>query len=351
MAVARDLKDGDNNVICVIGDGAMSAGMAYEAMNNAGALDSRLIVILNDNGMSIAPGVGALTNYLSWLISSRPFLSLRDTAKQLANKFPSACAQRPPRRMNMPVAWCSAARCSKSSASIMSARSTATTSTCLSRSCRMCAMRIQLGPDPAACGDRKRQRHIRFGTGTRKNTTRSQSSIPETGAQNKAQTERAQLHQGFRPVPDQGGGTGRQHRRHHCRHAVGTGLDLFSERFPERSFDVGIAEQHAVTFAAGLATEGLKPFAAIYSTFLQRAYDQIVHDVALQKLPVRFAIDRAGLGGPDGPTHAGSFDVAYLGCSAEFRCHGGARRGGTGAYGGHCGGNRRWTMRVPLSPR
>src|SRR5205807_1720041 len=244
MAVARDLEGKTNNVISVIGDGAMSAGMAYEAMNNAGAMNSRLIVILNDNDMSIAPPVGALSGYLARLVSGRTYRSVHHTVKKVAKLLPPFLEQR-------------------AVAIEEYARGLVTGGTLFD----------ELGFFYVGPIDGHNIDHL----------LPVLKNVAITAA-----------------MPS------------------GTGLDLFAKEFPDRCFDVGIAEQHGVTFAAGLATEGFKPFATIYSTFLQRAYDQVVHDVAIQRLPVRFAMDRAGLVGADGPTHAGAFDVAYLGCLPGF---------------------------------
>jgi len=313
MAVARDLADGDNRVICVIGDGAMTAGMAYEAMNNAGSMSSRLIVILNDNDMSIAPPVGAMSAYLSRLISSHPYRGLRNIAKQVAQKLPDSVER--------------TARLAEEYA-----RGMATGGTLFEEMgfyyvgpvdghnfdhllpvLRNIRDSEQDGPvllhvvtrkghgyAPAEDSYDKYHGVSRFDvvTGAQEKPTPNAPSY--TGVFANSLIAQAELDDRIVAVT--------------AAMPSGTGIDKFSELFPERSFDVGIAEQHAVTFAAGMATEGYKPFVAIYSTFLQRAYDQIVHDVALQSLPVRFAIDRAGLVGADGATHAGAYDLAYLTC-------------------------------------
>ena len=313
MAVARDLRGQDNHVICVIGDGAMSAGMAYEAMNNAGALDTRLIVILNDNGMSISPAVGALTNYLSWLVSSRPFLSLRDIAKQMAKKFPKTMQ--------------TAARRADEYARGMLTGGTLfeelgfyyvgpvdghdlNTMVPILQNVRDAK---QLGPVLVHVVTEKGKGHP-FSKPDKESYHAISGFDPET-LELKQTTSNAPTYTSvFAKALIAEAEKDKQIVAITAAMASGTGLDKFSKHFPERMFDVGIAEQHAVTFAAGLAAEGFKPFCAIYSTFLQRAYDQIVHDVALQKLPVRFAIDRAGLVGQDGATHAGSYDISYLSC-------------------------------------
>ncbi len=311
MAVARDLKGEKRNIIAVIGDGAMSAGMAYEAMNNAGASRSRLIVILNDNDMSIAPPVGGMSAYLSRMVSSEGYTTLRNFAKQLAKNFPhfiEESARRAERYAHgywmggtlfeelglyyvgpidghnldhlLPV--------------LQNVRDQAIDRPILVH----VVTKKGKGYAPAESASDKYHGVVKFDvvTGTQKKTPSNapqytkvfaDSLIAEAEADEKIVAITAAM-------------------------PSGTGLDLFAKRFPNRMFDVGIAEQHGVTFAAGLATEGYKPFAVIYSTFLQRAYDQVVHDVAIQKLPVRFAMDRAGLVGADGATHAGSFDTTYL---------------------------------------
>ncbi|MGB9368986.1 MAG: 1-deoxy-D-xylulose-5-phosphate synthase [Xanthobacteraceae bacterium] len=316
MAVARDLSGGDNNVIAVIGDGAMTAGMAYEAMNNAGAMDSRLIVILNDNDMSIAPPVGALSAYLARLISGRTYTSLREIGLQLAHKMPKGLEKKAQRIEEY-------------------ARGFLTGGTMFEE-----LGFYYVGPIDGHNIDHlipvlKNVRDSKQGpilvhvvTQKGKGYEPAEKSADKyhgvvkfdvvTGVQAKAKSNAPQYTKVFAESLI------KEARKDDKIVAVtaampsGTGLDLFGKAFPERTFDVGIAEQHGVTFCAGLATEGYKPFAVIYSTFLQRAYDQVVHDVAIQRLPVRFAMDRAGLVGADGPTHAGSFDVAYLGCLPGF---------------------------------
>ncbi|MQA65342.1 MAG: 1-deoxy-D-xylulose-5-phosphate synthase [Alphaproteobacteria bacterium] len=317
MAVARDLKDASNNVICVIGDGAMSAGMAYEAMNNAGSMDARLIVILNDNDMSIAPPVGAMSAYLSRLISSRAYRSMRHFGKLMTDKFP-----RPLKK---------AARRAEEFA-----RGMVTGGTLFEELGFYYVGPIDghnldhLLPVLKNVRDSDIPGPVLIHVVTQKGHGFPPAEQAEdkyhgvgkfdvvTGEQVKAGGNAPSYTRVFaEALIDE---AGRDDRIVAITAAMpsGTGLDLFAQRFPERCFDVGIAEQHGVTFAAGLATEGFKPFCAIYSTFLQRAYDQVVHDVAIQRLPVRFALDRAGLVGADGPTHAGAFDVAYLGCLPGF---------------------------------
>jgi 1-deoxy-D-xylulose-5-phosphate synthase len=285
MAVARDLKGAKNNVVCVIGDGAMSAGMAYEAINNAGAMDSRLIVILNDNDMSIAPPTGALSHYLARITSSGSYFYVRDIAKQLAKRLPKTWERR-------------AARMEEYTRHLWQGGT----------------WFEELGFYYVGPIDGHNLDHL----------------LPVLKNVRDADQGPILVHvvthkgKGYPPAEVSADSLIAEARKDERIVAItaampsGTGLDLFGQEFPSRLFDVGIAEQHAVTFAAGLATEGFKPFAALYSTFLQRAYDQVVHDVAIQRLPVRFAIDRAGLVGADGPTHAGSFDIAYLGCLPDF---------------------------------
>jgi 1-deoxy-D-xylulose-5-phosphate synthase len=316
MAVASKLDKRDNNVICVIGDGAMSAGMAYEAMNNAGAIDSRLIVILNDNDMSIAPPVGAMSAYLSRLLSGRTYMSFREIGKQLANRLPKFFEQRAVKVEEY-------------------ARTLVTGGTMFEE-----LGFYYVGPIDGHNLDHllpvlKNVRDAKSGpilihvvTQKGKGYAPAESSADKyhgvvqfdvaTGAQTKSKPGAPAYTKVF------GESLIKEAKKDDKIVAItaampsGTGVDLFGKAFPDRTFDVGIAEQHAVTFAAGLATEGYKPFVAIYSTFLQRGYDQVVHDVAIQRLPVRFAMDRAGLVGADGPTHAGSFDGAYLGCLPGF---------------------------------
>ncbi|PVE26235.1 1-deoxy-D-xylulose-5-phosphate synthase [Microvirga sp. KLBC 81] len=312
MAVARDLEGKPNNVIAVIGDGAMSAGMAYEAMNNAGAMHSRLIVILNDNDMSIAPPTGAMSSYLARLVSGGTYRGIRETAKQLAKRLPKFFYDKAAKAEEF-------------------ARGFWTGGTMFEE-----LGFYYVGPIDGHNIDHllpilKNVRDSETGpilvhvvTQKGKGYAPAEAAADKyhgvvtfdvvTGAQAKPKANAPSYTKVF------GDSLIKEARKDGKIVAVtaamptGTGVDLFGKEFPTRTFDVGIAEQHAVTFAAGMATEGYKPFCAIYSTFLQRAYDQVVHDVAIQNLPVRFALDRAGLVGADGPTHAGSFDVAYLGC-------------------------------------
>jgi 1-deoxy-D-xylulose-5-phosphate synthase len=317
MAVARDLQQKQNNVIAVIGDGAMSAGMAYEAMNNAGAMNSRLIVVLNDNDMSIAPPVGALSAYLARRVSGRGYHRLRKVFHQIAKRLPTKMLQQ------------------RALAMEEYARGMVTGGTLFDE-----LGFFYVGPIDGHNIDHllpvlKNVRDMKNGpilvhvvTQKGKGYEPAEKSADKyhgvvkfdvaTGAQQKSKTAAPQYTKVYAESLI------KEARKDDKIVAItaampsGTGLDLFQKEFPNRTFDVGIAEQHGVTFAAGLATEGFKPFATIYSTFLQRAYDQVVHDVAIQRLPVRFAMDRAGLVGADGPTHAGAFDVAYLGCLPGF---------------------------------
>ncbi len=311
MAVARDLDGRDNNVVCVIGDGAMSAGMAYEAMNNAGARDERLIVILNDNDMSIAPPVGALSRYLARATSSGTYLQFRDGLKHLAKKLPKQWERRAARVEEYTrTYWTGGSLFEELGFYYVGPVDGHDILGLLpilknARDAKQGPILIHVvtkkgkGYAPAEASADKYHGVNKF------NVVTGAQVKPASNAPSYTKVFAHSLIEEARKDPKIVAITAAM--------PSGTGLDLFEREFPDRTFDVGIAEQHGVTFAAGLATEGFKPFVAIYSTFLQRAYDQIVHDVALQKLPVRFAIDRAGLVGADGATHAGSFDVAYLG--------------------------------------
>jgi 1-deoxy-D-xylulose-5-phosphate synthase len=317
MAVAKKLSNNNNNVVAVIGDGAMSAGMAYEAMNNAGALRSKLIVVLNDNDMSIAKPVGAMSKYLATLLSGKMYFSFRETIKMVISAFSKRFAEKTAKAEDL-------------------LKGLVTGGTLFSE-----LGFYYIGPIDGHDVDNlvqvlenvKNSKHegpvlIHAITQKGKGYKHAEESGDKyhgvskfnviTGEQAKSKTNKPSYTKIFAETlvkhAEQDtkiiGITGAM--------PAGTGMDIFQNRFPDRMFDVGIAEQHAVTFAAGLATEGYKPFAAIYSTFLQRAYDQVVHDVAIQSLPVRFAIDRAGLVGADGPTHAGSFDITYLSTLPNF---------------------------------
>ena len=316
MAVARNLKGAKNTVIAVIGDGAMSAGMAYEAMNNAGARDERLIVILNDNDMSIAPPTGAMSKYLARATSSGTYLHLRDYAKQLAKMLPKKWERRAARVEEMSrTAWSGGMLFEELGFYYVGPIDGHDLNQLLPvlrnvRDAEQSPVLVHVvtkkgkGYAPAEASDDKYHGVAKF------NVVTGAQMKPKPGAPSYTRVFGESLVEEARKDERIVGVTAAM--------PDGTGLDIFGKAFPARMFDVGIAEQHAVTFAAGMATEGLKPFAAIYSTFLQRGYDQVVHDVAIQKLPVRFAIDRAGLVGADGPTHAGSFDLAYLGCLPDF---------------------------------
>src|SRR5215510_11964228 len=311
MAVARDLEGKANNVVAVIGDGAMSAGMAYEAMNNAGALDSRLIVILNDNDMSIAPPVGALSAYLARLVSGRAYRSVRHTVKKLAKLLPPFLEQRA-------VAMEEYARGLVTGGTLFDELGFFYVGPIdghnidhllpVLRNVRDAengpflvhvVTKKGKGYKPAEKSADKYHGVVKFDVATGAQAKSKAAAPAYTKVFAEALIKEAKKDDKIVAIT--------------AAMPSGTGLDLFAKEFPDRCFDVGIAEQHGVTFAAGLATEGFKPFATIYSTFLQRAYDQVVHDVAIQRLPVRFAMDRAGLVGADGPTHAGSFDIGYLG--------------------------------------
>ncbi len=313
MAVGSNLQGIQRNVIAVIGDGAMSAGMAFEGMNNAGASDSRLIVILNDNDMSIAQPVGAMSSYLSRLITSEPFHSIRDLMREVAAKFPAEI-ERTARRAR------EAARDLISGNSVFSQLGFLHIGPIDGHDMAHLLPVLKNIRDGHARGPvlvhvvtEKGKGHPFAGPSAEK-----YHAVPKfdviTGTQQKsagnAPSYTSVFAKGLIAAAEQ------DDKIVAITAAMpsGTGLDKIKARFPDRVFDVGIAEQHAVTFAAGLATEGMKPFCALYSTFLQRGYDQLVHDVAIQNLSVRFAIDRAGLVGNDGATHAGVFDIAYLSC-------------------------------------
>ncbi len=317
MATAKKLSNDNNNVVAVIGDGAMSAGMAYEAMNNAGAMKSKLIVILNDNDMSIAPPVGAMSKYLARLLSGKIYFSFRETVKLIISAFSKRFSKKAGKAEDM-------------------LRSMVTGGTLFNE-----LGFYYIGPIDGHdvnnlvtilenVKNSKYDGPILIHTLTKKGKGYKPAEESGdkyhgvskfnvlTGEQSKGKSKTPSYTKVF-------ANTLIKHAQNDTKIVAitgampsGTGLDLFEKKFPERMFDVGIAEQHGVTFAAGLATEGYKPFAAIYSTFLQRAYDQVVHDVAIQSLPVRFAIDRAGLVGADGPTHAGSFDITYLSTLPNF---------------------------------
>jgi 1-deoxy-D-xylulose-5-phosphate synthase len=319
MAVARDLKREqdpgapDPHVIAVIGDGAMSAGMAYEAMNNAGSLRSRLIVILNDNDMSIAPPVGAMSAYLSRLMSSRQFLSLRDFASRMARHFPLGLDRTARRAEEYVRGMLNGGTLFEELGFYYVGPIDGHNLDHLLPVLRNLRDAEDPGPillhvithkghgyAPAEASADKYHAVNRFNVVSGEQTKAPPGPPSYTRVFADALIDAATANPRIVAVT--------------AAMPSGTGLDRFAKAFPDRCFDVGIAEQHAVTFAAGMAAEGMAPFCAIYSTFLQRAYDQVVHDVAIQRLPVRFALDRAGLVGADGATHAGSFDLAFLGC-------------------------------------
>ena len=316
MAIARELKGGDNNVIAVIGDGAMSAGMAFEAMNNAGAMDARLIVILNDNDMSIAPPTGAMSAYLARLASGRTYMGMRELGKKLTAYLGKTVDRAITRAVEHARGYVTGGTLFEELGFYhigpIDGHDLATLVPVL-RNVRDNAT----GPVLIHTVTRKGKGYPPAEASADKYHGVSKFDVI-TGAQAKATPNAPSYTKVFgQSLVEEG--------RHDDRIVgitaampSGTGIDVFAEAFPERVFDVGIAEQHAVTFAAGLASEGLKPFTAIYSTFLQRAYDQVVHDVSIQKLPVRFPIDRAGYVGADGPTHAGSFDTTYLATLPDF---------------------------------
>ncbi len=316
MAVASKFEGRANNVVCVIGDGAMSAGMAYEAMNNAGAIDSRLVVILNDNDMSIAPPVGAMSAYLSRLLSGRTYMSLREIGKQFVQRLPLFFERRALRAEEYarglitggtlfeelgfyyvgPIDGHNLEHLLPVLKNVRDAKSGPILVHVVTQKGK--------GYSPAETSADKYHGVVSFDVATGKQVKSKAAAPAYTKVFAESLIKEARKDDKVVAIT--------------AAMPSGTGLDLFGKEFPERTFDVGIAEQHAVTFAGGLATEGWKPFAVIYSTFLQRAYDQVVHDIAIQRLPVRFAMDRAGLVGADGPTHAGSFDIAYLGCLPGF---------------------------------
>ena len=318
MAVARDLKgEPERQVIAVIGDGAMSAGMAYEAMNNAGALRSRLVVILNDNDMSIAPPVGAMSAYLSRLMSSRSFLSLRDAAARMAKHFPAGIERTARRAEEYARGILTGGTLFEELGFYYVGPIDGHNLEHLLPVLRNVRDAEDPGPILVHVITRKGHGYAPAEASSDKYHGVSKFNVI-TGEQVKAPPGPPSYTRVFADALIAEAEADDRVVAITAAMPAGTGLDRFAARFPGRSFDVGIAEQHAVTFAAGMATEGMKPFCAIYSTFLQRAYDQVVHDVAIQSLPVRFALDRAGLVGADGATHAGSFDLAYLGCLPGF---------------------------------
>ena len=317
MAVGRDKAGRDNNVIAVIGDGAMSAGMAYEAMNNAGAMNSRLIVVLNDNGMSIAPAVGALHNYLSRLLSSRGFLSLRDIARSMAKKMPKSLGTMAKRADEYARGMLTGGTLFEELGFYYVGPLDGHNMDALIKTLQNVRDADNLGPILLHVVTEKGRGHP-FPEPSRERYHAVGKFDMVSGTPVKSKSNAPSYTRVYADALIQEAGKDEKIVAITGAMPSGTGLDIFGDAFPDRCFDVGIAEQHAVTFAAGMTTEGLKPFVTIYSTFLQRAYDQVVHDVAIQGLPVRFAMDRAGLVGSDGATHAGSFDLAYLGCLPGF---------------------------------
>jgi 1-deoxy-D-xylulose-5-phosphate synthase len=316
FAKSRDLQGASSHVVCVIGDGSMSAGMAYEAMNNAGADKSRLIVILNDNDMSIAPPVGAMSNYLSKLVSSRPYRGLRRIAKKVVTPIG---LESPTRRAEEFVRGFAMGGTLFEEMGFyyvgpIDGHDLDTLVPILEN---VRAMRN--GPVLIHVVTQKGKGYAPAENSADKYHGVSKFSVI-TGEQAKPKPAAPAYQKVFGQTLAKLAETDTRICAITAAMPSGTSTDIFAARFPERHFDVGIAEQHAVTFAAGLAADGMKPFCAIYSTFLQRGYDQVVHDVAIQRLPVRFAIDRAGLVGADGATHAGSFDVGYLGALPGFVC-------------------------------
>ncbi|MBC33738.1 MAG: 1-deoxy-D-xylulose-5-phosphate synthase [Rickettsiales bacterium] len=311
MAVARDLKKENHQVIAVIGDGAISAGMAYEAMNNAGSMNAKLIVILNDNDMSIAPPVGAMSAYLSRLLSGKTFQSARSLAKQMAKKFPkrfqSVAAKAEEYMRGMVTGGTLFEELGffyvgpvdgHNLDHLLPVLRNLNESNWDGPVFLHVVTKKGYGYEPAEKSEDKYHGVGKFNVVTGEQVKSSSKAPSYTKVFANSLIREAKQDKSIVAIT--------------AAMPSGTGIDLFEKAYPLRSFDVGIAEQHAVTFAAGLATRGMKPYATIYSTFLQRAYDQVVHDVAIQSLPVRFAIDRAGQVGADGATHAGSFDLAYL---------------------------------------
>lgn len=317
FAMARDLAGGDNNVIAVIGDGSMSAGMAYEAMNNAGSMDSRLIVILNDNDMSIAPPVGAMSAYLSRLISSKSYVAMRNLAKSVVEHFPRRLETAAKRAEEYARGMMTGGTLFEEMGFYYVGPIDGHNLDHLLPVLKNVRDAHESGPVLVHVVTQKGKGYVPAEESDDKYHGVSKFDVV-TGTQVKGQANAPSYTRIFADSLIREAEQDDKIVAITAAMPSGTGLNLFAERFPERSFDVGIAEQHGVTFAAGLAASGYKPFAAIYSTFLQRAYDQVVHDVAIQSLPVRFAIDRAGLVGADGATHAGAFDVAYLCCLPGF---------------------------------
>lgn len=313
MAIARDLKNMRNHVISVIGDGAMSAGMAYEALNNAGASKSDMIVILNDNDMSIAQPVGALSAYLSELITSRPYHSLRVLVKEVASRFPTEIEQAAKKAKNLAREMTGAQSLFSKLGFFHIGPIDGHDLSHLLPIFKNLRDRDINGPVLVHVVTEKGKGHPFAGSNSEKYHAVPQFNIV-TGEQKKPGGNLPSYTSVFADSLTDLAAKDKRIVAITAAMPSGTGLDKMANSFPEQVFDVGIAEQHAVTFAAGMAAEGMRPFCAIYSTFLQRGYDQVIHDVCLQNLPVRFAIDRAGLVGADGATHAGIYDLAYLCC-------------------------------------
>ena len=316
MAVTRDLAGGSRNVVCVIGDGAMSAGMAYEAMNNAGARNERLVVVLNDNDMSIAPPVGSMSAYLARLVSGGTYRNIREAAKHVAERLPRSIYDKAQRAEEFARGFWTGGTLFEELGFYYVGPVDGHNLDHLVPVLRN-ARDAQDGPILVHVVTHKGRGYAPAEASPDKYHGVASFDV-ETGNQNKPRSAAPSYTRVFADALVAEARADERVVAITAAMPAGTGLDVFGREFPERTFDVGIAEQHAVTFAAGLAADGMKPFCAIYSTFLQRAYDQIVHDVAIQKLPVRFAIDRAGLVGADGSTHAGSFDLTYLGCLPGF---------------------------------
>ncbi len=316
MAVARDLQGRANNVVAVIGDGSMSAGMAYEAMNNAGAMDSRLIVILNDNDMSIAPPTGAMSAYLARLVSGKTYRSVREALKSLSKKLPRSLQKKAAQAEEFTRSFFTGGTLFEELGFYYVGPIDGHNLNHLMpvlenvRDSKQGPILVHVvtqkgkGYGPAEASADKYHGVSKFNVITGEQSKSKPNAPAYTRVFGQSLIREAEEDNRIVGITAAMPG--------------GTGIDMFGQAFPTRTFDVGIAEQHAVTFAAGMAADGMSPFCAIYSTFLQRGYDQVVHDVALQGLPVRFPIDRAGLVGADGPTHAGAFDIAYLGCLPGF---------------------------------
>ncbi len=317
-AVGRDFKKKKNNVVAIIGDGSISAGMAYEAMNNAGASNSRLIVILNDNDMSIAPPTGAMSAYLSRIVSSKEYRNLRHIAKEFANLFPRRIKEAAHKAERY-------ARGMVTGGTLFEELGFYYVGPIDGHNLEHLVPVLENVRDDPQGGPVLIHVVTQKGYGyapAEQSADKLHAVAPKFNVVKTPEEKAAEKPKSTIPTYTKVYAEALIKEAEHDNRIIaitaamptGTGLDTFGKRFPERTFDVGIAEQHAVTFAAGLACEGFKPFCTIYSTFLQRAYDQVVHDVVLQKLPVRFMMDRAGLVGADGATHAGAFDLAYLGC-------------------------------------